>query len=204
MKKLKEQGLKPKKKQKHTKPGNDECRDDISRLGKDTILLLQDAPYEVLESSDDDFLFTTVPITIHHSTKGLFSAVAHLQYGKYNAADLFELCGGEGRISEAACRRRFVSGGNLDLVTGCDLGDPMVQKAINHYLDTCYVLATVLQPNCRSTCRNSYFNIMMKYDIWNAHHQEDLPHLQYCGQVALKQTLLLRLFLRESNQSAHG
>ena len=34
-------------------------------------------------------------------------------------------------------------------------------------------------------------------DTWNRHHQEDLPHIRYCGKVALKQMSLKRFFLRE-------
>ena len=37
----------------------------------------------------------------------------------------------------------------------------------------------------------------MNHETWLNHHQEDLPHLQYCGKVALKQIQLGRYFLRE-------
>ena len=196
--KLKEAGLKPKKKHKVTEPGTDDCGDDISGLGPDVTLLSCDALFEDL--SDDDDLFVTVPTTIRgvrDSMGNTLSAVAYLCYGKNNQVDLLELCGGAGRISQVAFRRGLTSGGNLDLVTGCDLGDPAVQKAINHYLDVCYVMVTVLQPNCRTVGRNSYYNSVMYHDTWKQHHQEDLPHLQYCGQVALKQMKMGRFFLRE-------
>ena len=38
---------------------------------------------------------------------------------------------------------------------------------------------------------------MMYYDTWNQRHQEDLLHIKFCGQVALKQMQLGRFFLRE-------
>ena len=66
-------------------------------------------------------------MAIHDAHTNVFSAVAYLCYGKHNSVDLLELCGGEERISQVAFRRGLVSGGSLDLVTGCDLGDPAVQ-----------------------------------------------------------------------------
>jgi len=155
--KLKEAGLKPKKKVKYTEPGNDDCGDDISGLGPDAVLLSLDVIGETIDSSDDDEdLFLSIPTTIRDSTTNVYSAISHLCYGKYNQVDLLELCGGAGRISQVAFRRGLTSGGNLDLTTGCDIGDPTIQKAILHYLDTCYVMVVVLQPNCRSVGRNSF------------------------------------------------
>ena len=174
--KLKEAGLKPKKKLKITEPGNDDCGDDISGLGPDAIMLSCDVMCEVIDSSDDEDLFVTVPITIQDPGTNIYSAVAYICYGKYNYVDLLELCGGAGRISQVAFRRGLVSGGNLDLVTGCDLGDPTTQTAINHYLDTCHVLVTILQP------------------------EVDLPHPQYCGKVALKQMQSDRFSSRTTNR----
>eukprot|EP00974_Lingulodinium_polyedra_P063531 6133876-Lingulodinium_polyedra.AAC.1 len=37
----------------------------------------------------------------------------------------------------------------------------------------------------------------MHYDTWNNHHVQDLPHIQYCGQVALQQMEHGRYFIRE-------
>ena len=87
--------------------------------------------------------------------------------------------------------------GDLDLVTGCDLGDPATQRAINHSLDICNVLVAIVQPNCRTTGRNSYYNSMMHYDTWQSHHQEGLPPINYCGHVAHTQIKKGRYFLRE-------
>ena len=119
-------------------------------------------------------------LSIQDSHTNVYSAVAHLCYGKHNAVDLLELCGGEERISQVASKRELVSGGNLDLVSGCDLVDPMVQRAVDHYLETCHVLVTVLQPNCRTIGRNSYYIAAMHHDTWSRHHEEDLPHIRYC------------------------
>ena len=59
--KLKEAGLKPKKRQKVIEPGYDNCGEDMSGLGKDIVLLMHDVTREDVESSGDDFIFTTVP-----------------------------------------------------------------------------------------------------------------------------------------------
>ena len=195
--KLKEAGLKPVKKIKHTEPGNDDCGDDISGLGPDAVLLGYDAITELISSSDEEDLFIAIPRSIRDGQTGFNSAISHLCYGRNNKVDLVELCGGAGRISQVAFRRGLVSGGNLDLVTGVDLGDPQVQKAFTHYLETCYVLVVVLQPHCRSVGSFSSYNYQMNYYTWKQHFDEDLPHLQYCGKVALKQMRLGRYFLRE-------
>ena len=143
--KLKEAGLKPKKKKTYTEPGTDDCGDDISGLGKDAILLSLDVIGEVLDSSDSDGdLFITIPLSPPDSTTNIYSAVSQLCYGKHNTVDLLELCGGEGRISQVAFKRGLTSGGNIDLTTGCDLGLANVQRAINHYLNECNVMVVIL------------------------------------------------------------
>ncbi len=76
-------------------------------------------------------LFLTIPLSISDNVTNVYSAVAHLCYGKYNHVDLLELCGGAGRISQVAFRRGLLSGGNVDLLTGCDLGDPRTQNCAN-------------------------------------------------------------------------
>eukprot|EP00959_Pyramimonas_sp_CCMP1952_P276608 5781924-Pyramimonas_sp.AAC.1 len=63
----------------------------------------------------------------------IYSIVATLCYGHNNCADMLELCGGEGGISERAFSRGLSSGGNLDKTTYVDLGDPSVQRAVDHY-----------------------------------------------------------------------
>ena len=146
---------------------------------------------------DDEVRHQPIPMQITSSTGNVESIIVYLCYGKYNQVDLLELCGGAGRISQVAFRRNLNSGGNIDLTTGCDLGDPAMQKAINHYLDTCNVLVTILQPNCRSVSKLAYFNATVNHSTWQRHYNEDLPHLKYCGEVALRQLRLNRYFLRE-------
>ena len=196
--KLKEQGIKPKKKAIYTEPGNDDCGDNLSGLGKDIILLTHDILFEDCESDDDDDLFLAVPhLPIADDHANVFSAISQLCYGEHNYVDILTLCGGEDGTSQACFRRGLTSGGNLDLTTDVDLGDPQVQKAVNHFLDTCYVLVVLITPNCRSVGKNSYFNSKMHYDTWSTHHQEDLPHIRYCAEVALIQSQKGRWWIRE-------
>ena len=155
---LKEQGLKPTKKLKTVEAGNDDCGDDLSGLGPDITLFGIDT-YDSDISSDDENMFLQIPCTIADGTTNIYSAVAELCYGHNQSVDLLELCGGEGRTSQVAFRRGLSSGGNVDLTTGCDLGDPQVQKAVKHYLETCNVLVVFLQPNCRTVvtlCVNQF------------------------------------------------
>ena len=107
--KLKELGLKPKKRQKVIEAAYDDCGEDISGLGKDIILLTRDVTREDVESSDDDFIFTSVPISIRDSHTNVYGAVAHLCYGKHNSVDLLELCRGEARICLNCAEVRHVS-----------------------------------------------------------------------------------------------
>jgi len=173
---MKEQGLKPKRKLKVIEPGDDDCGDDLIGLGKDVILLSCDVTTDPGE--DEEVPFIPLMPQPRENVGSLPSVVAYLYYGKNNCVDILELCGGEGRISTVAFKRRLTSGGNLDLVTGYDLGDPKMQRTIYRYLRTCHVLVAILQPSCRSTGRNSYYNALINRDTWLKHHREDLPHIQ--------------------------
>ena len=152
------------------------------------------------DSSDDEDKADAFMDVSHHISDGngdVFSIIAELCYGHNNTVDLFELCGGTAGISKAAFKRSLSSGGNLDLTTGCDLGNPSVQQAVLHYLDTCYVLVTVVQPNCRTLGKLSNINSTLYPDSWLNHHEEDLPHIKFCGKVAAHQRSLGRYWLRE-------
>jgi len=196
---MKEKGEKVKKRKIYTEPGNDDCGEDITSLGKDLAYYSYDQFQS--DSDTDEDLHHEIPFKIakemHDGTTNVFSAVATLCCGRKGHVDLIELCGGEARISQVAFKRSLISGGNLDLVTGCDLGDPTTQRAVNHYLANCNVMVAILQPNCRTTGRNSYYNSIMNYDTWKKHHVEDLPHIKYCGEVAHKQMKRGRYFMRE-------
>ena len=85
----------------------------------------------------------------------------------------------------------------MDKRADVDLGDPAVQRIVKHYLHNCHVLVLIVQPNCRTTGRPSYFNAQVNYTTWLKHHNEDLPHIKFCGTAAIIQDNLGRYFLRE-------
>ena len=64
--------------------------------------------------------------------------------------DLCEMCGGAARTLKIAFRRRLRTGRNFDLVTGCDLGDPQIQREFKRYLDYHQVVVVTMAPNCRT------------------------------------------------------
>ena len=123
-------------------------------------------PYENDDDMSDSDLFITVPSCITDNHTNVYSAISTLCYGTNGSVDILELCGGTGGITHAAFRRGMSSGGNLDLTTQVDLGNPTTQKAVLHYLNTCNVLVTILQPMCRTTGPTSYFNYYKYYDTW--------------------------------------
>eukprot|EP00959_Pyramimonas_sp_CCMP1952_P353834 7413390-Pyramimonas_sp.AAC.1 len=65
-----------------------------------------------------------------------------------------------------------------------------------HYLDACFVNVVILQPNCRTNGLPPYFKPQVNYDTWYEHHKEDLPHIRFCGKVAMRQNDLQRCYLR--------
>ena len=168
--KLKEAGLKPKKKVVYIEPGNDDCGNDISGLGPDAVLLSSDVSLADSDSSDDDDIFLTLPKTMNDSTANVFNVVASLCYGHYNSVDLLEVGGGRGILSKIAFQRGLSCGGNLDVTTGCNLRDPAQQEAVLHYITTCNVTIAILQPDNKDVVR-------------------------FCGHLARKQMLQERSFI---------
>eukprot|EP00959_Pyramimonas_sp_CCMP1952_P133752 2797046-Pyramimonas_sp.AAC.1 len=96
-----------------------------------------------------------------------------------------------------AFSRGLSSGGNLDKRAFVDLGNREVQDAVVHYLDVCFVKVVILQPDSRTTGLPSYFNAKVNYDTWRGHHKADLPHIKFCGKVAVRQHNLRRFYLGE-------
>ena len=192
-----EAGIKPRRVTKQIEDGNDDCGEDLKGLGCSSYYT--DYPMEDPDSSgDDEDTFLTLPTVVPTDNyASVFSIVPTLCYGRHNRVDMLELCGGTGGISQLAFKRKLPSGGNLDKRTHVNLDDPKVQEAVIHYLHTCFVGVVILQPNCRTTGPLSHFNAQVNYETWNAHHQEDLPHIKFCGKVALLQDDLHRFFLRE-------
>ena len=158
-----------------------------------------DVPIEELESDEDEEnLFIHVPSRSPALEEAdIFAIIPTLCYGSNGYVDMLELCGGEGGITKLAFRRGLTSGGNLDKKTNVDLGKPTIQRIIIHYLHNCHVETVILQPNCRTTGLPSYFNAQVNYETWLLHHNEDLPHIKFCGRIAILQDDLKRHYLRE-------
>ena len=112
--------------------------------------------------------------------------------------DIVELCGGEGRCTVIARRRRLQSGENFDIVTGADLTDPATQEEVEHYLRKWQVLVVVMAPVCRPFGPWAHFNRMMHYETWRRSYQEAAPLAQFSGRVALLQLEAGRHFLNEN------
>ena len=191
LKAMKEQGLKPKKKKVYVEPGDDDCGEDLSGLGKDIQMFMLDVYCEDLEESDQDDSFVPIPHGQDHLE------ITYLTQHK-TTVDILELCGGTGRISETAFRRGLTSGGNLDLTTGCDLGDPQTQRALMHYLDTNRVFFIIMSPNCRTISKLASVNKALHPDTVKQHQREDRPHLVFCAKVAQYQHSKGLYFAKES------
>ena len=115
-----------------------------------------------------------------------------------SGVDICELCGGAGRPSILAIRRRLNTGKNFDFVTGFDLGNRSHQNQIKHYITTNKVLVVTMAPSCRSLGPPSNINRIINYDTWLIHYKEDQPHIHFCAQIALLQIRVLRFFFGEN------
>ena len=111
--------------------------------------------------------------------------------------DIVELCGGEGRCTVIARRRRLQTGENFDIITGVDLTDPDTQDQVIRYLVEWKVLVVVMAPVCRPFGPWARFNRMMHYQSWKQSYDEAAPLAQFCGRVALLQLESRRHFLNE-------
>ena len=63
--------------------------------------------------------------------------------------DIAEICGGEGRSSVMAVRRRLRAGRNFDIITGTDLRDPAEVTALWRYLRAARQFVVVMAPICQ-------------------------------------------------------
>eukprot|EP00959_Pyramimonas_sp_CCMP1952_P443680 9288119-Pyramimonas_sp.AAC.1 len=77
---------------------------------------------------------------------------------------MLKLCGGLGKTSQLAFKRRLTSGGNLDKRTKVDLGNPQAQQAMEHYLSACFVAIVIQQPSCRTMGLPSDSNAKVNFD----------------------------------------
>ena len=62
--------------------------------------------------------------------------------------DLLEVFGGEAGVTRIAVRKRLVSGGNFDLVTGCNLLDKNQREALFRLIKSLSPLVVIMGPPC--------------------------------------------------------
>ena len=102
--------------------------------------------------------------------------------------DVIELCGGDdSRVMRIGIRCRLKVGHNFDLALGIDLGNPKEQARVLKYIYDNDVLVVSMAPSCRTVGPPSNVNASINHDTWAAHRLQDLPHLQFCGSIALIQ-----------------
>ena len=101
--------------------------------------------------------------------------------------DIAEVCGGEGRTSSIAIRRRLRSGRNLDLVHGCDLTKPEVRQAGYNYFKNNRVLVAVMAPVCGPFGPLSHLNWHLHPETMRRQEAKYKPLAVFCGNVALIQ-----------------
>jgi len=135
---LKAAGLKPKKKKVPVEEHYDDLGDDLSGLGADVEMHAQTYHVDLYEpdtSSDEEFVsgmttwyFLGRPkktLSQHQHSVADMDQLLVLLSRQGEGMDVCELCGGEGRTTQVAVRRRLHAGRNFDLVTGVDLGNPV-------------------------------------------------------------------------------
>ena len=114
--------------------------------------------------------------------------------------DLCELCGGlEARTSQIAIRRRLKAGHNLDLVCDVDLGDPKMQSMVARYINDNEVMIVVMAPSCRAIGPPSNLNAKINPEGWERSLLTDLPHLEFCGKMAILQSRKGRFWFAETS-----
>ena len=126
------------------------------------------------------------------------------QHQATSTVDVLELCGGEGRCTTIALRRKLHAGGNLDIVTGTDLTDPFTQDEVLHYINKWQVLVVVMAPVCRPFGPWAHFNQVANYDGWLRSYNEAAPLAKFCGRVARNQIRHKRHFIYRAAQGVNA
>ena len=217
-KQRKKDGHIAKKKTKFVQDHHDDIGEDLSGLGPDVKLYLQDFDIETtsyhLDEADPvlEGLQLWFPlgcpeynpidtVLTQSSLERTFQFLLQPESGSIDFSesfDLCELCGGVGRPSQLAIRRHLKTGKNFDLVTGFDLGKPSDQKLVLQYIETCQVLVVIMAPSCRTLGPTSNLNHQINYDTWLRHYREDMPHVHFCARVASIQIRNNRYFFAEN------
>ena len=133
------------------------CEDSVSEEDEHSVSGLQ---YWALSGPGGD-RERTRPTTMH--LPDVWAAIAMFaQMGP--GIDIVEFCGGEGRATKIAIRRRLKAGRNFDVVAQADLGDPATQSDALRDLDDNNVLVLVMGPSCRTLGPPCNLNVQINYD----------------------------------------
>ena len=215
-------GIEPNKKQYVIEDHFDDCGSDLSGLGPDIFIYLADI-LEELDSSDSEPDFdneandlvtnlhtwwlrgseaaTTMPgLGPQASTTRTCSTFVELESilaTMESGDDIVELCGGVERITKVCVRRHLKSGGNFDLVTGCDLNTKEGQRQFLYYLENAKLLVVVMGPTCTPFGPWANLNKVLHYDSWLKSYHQAAPHGRFCARVALTQMRNGRYFVNE-------
>eukprot|EP00975_Prorocentrum_lima_P023679 4982241-Prorocentrum_lima.AAC.1 len=82
--------------------------------------------------------------------------------------DVFEMCGGNARVSILLIKRRhYQVGPNFDAVVGIDLLQPEQISALWQYVEHCKPIFGVLAPPCIGMKAFSALNRLMALDAWH-------------------------------------
>ena len=210
-KKAKEKGetLAVKKRKKYVEDHHDDCGEDISSIAKEQDLHFHTVEAESeADSSDDDGTYlsfmlwgSTVPkeITPHPQVINLqdITELLTLLTNVGGGIDIAELCGGEGRPSTLAIRRRLKVGRNFDLVTNVDLNRPKDQQLTKQYINDNHVLVVIMAPTCGPFGPMGQLNRKLHPSSWQRAYDNAAPHGRFCGEIAQLQLRKGRHFICE-------
>eukprot|EP00959_Pyramimonas_sp_CCMP1952_P211915 4434417-Pyramimonas_sp.AAC.1 len=62
----------------------------------------------------------------------------------------------------------------------------------------------MLQPSCRAPGPPSNYNYKVNHSTWEQHHKEDLPHIAYCGKIAVTQECTEVVYTRTTHRNMGG
>ena len=172
------------KQKKFVQNHTDDCGEDMSSIGANEILLSSQWIDQSDSSDSGGDLSDTVVDGLAHTM--LYGACADLhcyisnlqvfvardveelvyvaQLNGHSIFDLAEVCGGQGRTSQLAVRRRKRAGENFDLVTHTDLAKPREAAAAYAYFRDNTVYVAVMAPLCGCFGPLSHLNWSINYD----------------------------------------
>ena len=209
LKQLKEEGKTPERKTRIVEDHYDDLGDDLSGLVDDFAYLMADYVPEVSPYSDDStdkefadgltdqYFFgdaDATPKAVNTIKMDNWNEAMHFLNTQGSGIDLCELCGGpEARTSQIAIRRHMKAGRNFYLAYAVDLGDPKTQSKVANYIND--------NPR-RAIGPPSNLNFKINPEAWEIFFRADLPHLEFCGKIAILQARKGRFWFAETSWPA--